>query len=165
MNLLLKISAIVLILIATVAMSSEAGTTHSVYEKLAWDSSIKSVIARYPRGQIGKLAEEVVYRQYKPSPQIARRNFAFSKDKLHTVTVVYEKHYIEKYGIEKLLRDYSKRYGDGVMNTSQAPHMISCSWQSGDTRVQLAYAPKRPDMTVIIYEKAKSEKLPPAIMP
>jgi len=157
MNLPSKIAATLFMLLAVMIVNSEAVTIRPGYEKVLWDSAVESVISKYPRGQLGKLAEEVVYRQYKPSPTIARRNFAFSKNKLHTVTVVYEKRYIEKYGIEKLLGDYSKRYGDGLMDAAQAPHMISCSWQSDNTRILLSYAPKRPDMTVIIYEKIKTE--------
>jgi hypothetical protein len=123
------------------------------YEATAWGSSVESVIARYPKGQLGKMADEVVYRQFGPSSRIARRNFAFNSGKLHTVTVVYAPKYIEKYGIDKLLQDFNRLHGEGVMDVSRAPHMLSCVWEAGDNKVTLAYAPKRPDMTVAIYQQ------------
>lgn len=132
--------------------SSEAGTIPTGYEKVGWNSSVESVRAKYPKGQINKLSDEVIYRQFRPNRQVARRNFAFKNGRLHTVSVTFEKEYVEKHGIEKLFQEYVKRYGEAVMDSSQAPHMISYLWSGVDTKISLSFAPKRPDMTVILYE-------------
>jgi hypothetical protein len=165
MQLIKGVIATVSLLLAVLISVSDAGNIPDSYEKVSWDSSVKSVVAKYPQGRLGKLAEELIYRQYKPNAQIARRNFAFREGKLHTVTVTYEKRYIEKHGIERLLQMHSKRYGEGVMDASQAPHMISWSWQSASTRILFAYAPKRPDMTVMIYEQSRPSVENQSIVP
>ena len=140
------------IILAHLFSYSSAGTIPSGYENIAWNSGVEAVMAKYPKGQLGKLADELIYRQYKPNQQIARRNFAFKNGKLHTVSLTFDKRYVEKHGIEKLLAEHSKLYGEAEVDRSQAPHMISCVWQSDKTRISFAYAPKRPDMTVVIYE-------------
>jgi len=124
------------------------------YEKVDWSSTVESVQVKYPRGQINRLAGEVIYRQFKPSKQISRRNFAFKKGFLRTVSVTFDKQYVVNQGIEKLFQGFIEKYGEGVMDGSQAPYMISYMWHGRDTKVTFSYAPKRPDMTVILYEYA-----------
>ena len=79
--------------------------------------------------------------------------FFFAADKLVTVSVTLDPDYVKKNGIEKLLAKQKKLYGEGVIDRSGAPHMVTCIWQDQSTRVTFAYAPKRPDMTVLMYEK------------
>ena len=131
---------------------ADAEAIPSGYEKVDWSSSVESVRLKYPKGQLSKLADEVIYRQFKPNQQVGRRNFAFKNGRLHTVSIALEKQYVEKHGIEKLFQEYVKRYGEGVMDSSQAPHMISYLWSGVGTKISFSYAPKRPDMTVIIFE-------------
>jgi hypothetical protein len=133
---------------------SEAGTIPAGYEKVGWNSSVESVRVKYPGGQIVTLADAIIYRQYKPVNNILRRNFAFKNGFLRTVSVTLEKRYVVKLGVEKLRQDYVRKYGDGQMDSSQAPHIINCVWEDSGTRIYLSYAPKRPDMTVIIFESA-----------
>jgi len=131
---------------------SEAGTITAGDEKVGWNTSFESVQIKYPKGNISTLADATIYRQYKPVKKILRRNFAFKKGLLHAVSVTFEEKYVVKYGIEKLFQDFVKVYGDGVMDSSRAPHMISYVWQDNGTRISFSYAPKRPDMTVVIFE-------------
>ena len=143
---------VILISLLVCASFSFASSVPSGYERILWNSGIEKVAHKYPRGQTGKLGQEVFYRQLKPNVTIARRNFAFKNDRLHTVSVAYDRRYVEKKGIERLLAGQKKVFGEGVMDISQAPHMISCRWENRDTTVTFSYAPKRPDMTVIVYE-------------
>jgi len=46
-----------------------------------------------------------------------------------------------------------KQYGEGVIDRSSAPHMVTYRWQGKDIRITFAYAPKRPEFTVLMYEK------------
>jgi len=129
-----------------------AGVLPSGYGRLAWCSDLAMVVRHYPRGQSGKLAQELFYRQLGPSREIARRSFAFNARGLHAVTVVYNARYVERRGLEQLLEEYVRAYGAGKQDVSSAPHMISHIWEHGDSRLMFCYAPKRPDMTVAVYE-------------
>jgi hypothetical protein len=157
------------VLISVLTLSSIHSEASSAwlkgYEAATWGSSVESIIARYPKGHLGKMADEVIYRQFNPTARIARRNFAFNSGKLHTVTVIYAQKHIEKYGIDKLLQDFNRLHGEGVMDVSQAPHMLSCTWEAGEIKVTLAYAPKRPDMTVAIYQKSNKVETGPRVNP
>ena len=134
---------------------ASAGTILDGYEKLDWNSEFAKILKLYPRGQLVKLGSEVVYKQQKPTKAIARRNFAFNNGKLHTISQVFEKNYVEKIGIERLLDAKKKIYGEGRIDRSQAPHMVRYIWYGLDTKTTFAYAPKRPDMTMIIYEQVE----------
>lgn len=133
-----------------------AGTIPSGYEKLSWGAEFTQVSKKYPRGQLAKLGSEVIYKQQKPTKMIARRNFAFSNGRLHAITIAFEKRYIESKGIEQLLGEQKQSFGEGHMDRSQAPHMIRYIWEGADTKITFAYAPKRPDMTMIMYEQKGS---------
>ena len=135
------------------AIYAVAGTVPSGYEKLAWNTNFAKVVKMYPRGQTVRLGDEVVYRQLRPDRTISRRNFAFREGKLHTVAVTLEKRYVEKKGIEHVLQDQISRFGEGNMDRSRAPDMINYIWEGGGSRITFAYAPKHPDMTVIMYEQ------------
>lgn len=151
MNFLSRV-LLTLYLVLNLFSDSDAGVIPSGYEKVAWNSSVETVRINYPRGQISKLADAIIYRQYKPINKILRRNFAFKEGLLHTVSLTYEKQYVVKQGIEKIFQDFVRSYGEGKMDSSQAPHMISYVWQENGTKISFSYAPKRPDMTVMIFE-------------
>lgn len=133
-----------------------AGTIPSGYEKIKWGTHFSYVYKKFPRGQLTKLGETVVFKQQNPTKKIARRNFAFTNGNLSAVSITFEKKYVETIGIEKLLDQQIKAFGQGVMDRLKAPHMINYVWQGADTRITFAYAPKRADMTVLIYEQKKA---------
>jgi len=135
------------------AETVSGGSVFSGYEKLGWDADIAQVVKMYPRGQMAKLGEEVIYKQIRPSKAIARRSFGFRNGKLHAVAVTLEKRHVEKMGIEQILGEQIKFFGEGNMDRSKAPHMINYIWDGADTRIIFGYAPKRPDMSVIMYEQ------------
>ncbi len=154
-----------IIIIAVVAISlvlnmlAFAEKTLSGYENLGWNDGFSRVYNKYPGGQMMKFGGEAVYKQQKPTKSIARRSFGFKDGKLHAVSVTYEKSYVKRIGIERLLSELKRKLGEGTMDRSLAPHMIRYIWDGIDTKITFAYAPKRPDMTVIMYE-AKNRILP-----
>lgn len=133
-------------------LDAHAATIPTGYEKLGWAADVAQVSKLYPRGQMVKLGNEVIYKQQKPTRVLARRNFAFNNGKLHAVSCTFEKKYVETKGIVQLLGEQKKNFGEGRVDRSQAPHMITYTWEGTDTRITFAYAPKRPDMTMIMYE-------------
>ena len=144
---------VMVVCLLSCAAAASGGSTLSGYEKLGWNAEFAQVVKRYPRGQMAKLGEEVIYKQIRPSKEIARRSFGFRNGKLHAVAVTLEKRYVERRGIERILSEQIKFFGEGNMDRSKAPHMINYIWEGADTRIIFAYAPKRPDMTVIMFEQ------------
>jgi hypothetical protein len=123
------------------------------YGKLPWGADLKSVTKAYPKGKSSKLGTQDIYKQLKPSSDIKQRTFAFAGNKLVAVSVTMDPNYVNKTGLEKLLARQQKQFGKGVMDSTGAPHMVTYRWQDDATRITFAYAPKRPEMTVLMYEK------------
>lgn len=140
-------------LMLLVAFPLYAAEMFSGYGKVKWGSDPKTVSKVYPKGKMSKLGVQDVYKQLKPSREIKQRSFAFTDGKLVAVSVTYDPEHVQKTGIEKLLAAQQKQYGEGAMDRSGAPHMITYRWQKSATKITFAYAPKRPEMTVIMYEK------------
>jgi len=122
------------------------------YGKLPWGADVKSVTKSYPKGKMAKLGTQDIYKQLKPSSDIKQRTFAFAGNRLVAVSVTLDPVYVKKTGIEKLLAKQKKLYGEGVMDRTGAPHMVTYKWQGKRTKITFAYAPKRPEMTVLMYE-------------
>jgi hypothetical protein len=135
------------------ATTLQAAQIFTGYGKTKWNSDIKSVTKAYPKGKMAKLGAQDIYKQLKPSKEIKQRTFAFSEGKLVAVSVTLDPEHVKKNGIEKVLASQQKQYGEGAMDRSGAPHMITYRWQDNATRITFAYAPKRPEMTVLMYEK------------
>ena len=148
-----KLSTILLTIILFTAVSAFAATIFSGYGKLPWGADIKSVSRAYPKGKMAKLGAQDTYKQLKPTKDIKQRTFAFAANKLVAVSVTMDPAYVSKNGIEKLLAKQQKLYGEGVIDRTGAPHMLTYRWQDKATRITFAYAPKRPEMTVMMYEK------------
>jgi hypothetical protein len=123
------------------------------YGKQPWGADMAKVQKAYPKGKVSKLGSQDLYKQLKPSSDIQQRSFAFTAGKLVAVSVTMDPAYVKKNGIEKLLEKQKKLYGEGVMDRSGAPHMVKYLWQDQSTRITFAYAPKRPEMTVLMYDK------------
>jgi hypothetical protein len=148
-----KISLMFLALLLLSVVSVCAAPLFDGYGKQPWGASIKSVAKAYPKGKMAKLGNQEIYKQVNPSKEIKQRTFAFAEKKLVAVSVTMAPEYVSKNGIEKLLEKQKKLYGDGLIDRTGAPHMVTYRWQGQGTRVTFAYAPKRPEMTVLMYEK------------
>jgi len=146
---------LVLLCLLTLLLASAAFAAQifAGYGKLSWGARMASVKKAYPKGTLSKLGSQDRYQQLKPSREIKQRSFAFTAGKLVAVSVTMNPSYVEKTGVEKLLEKQKKLYGDGLIDRSGAPHMVTYRWQDQATRVTFAYAPKRPEMTVLMYEK------------
>jgi hypothetical protein len=123
------------------------------YGKTPWGAGIKAVTKTYPKGKMAKLGPQDLYKQTNPTGEIKQRSFAFTDGKLAAVSVTLNPVHVTKNGIEKLLAQQKKLYGPGQMDNSSAPHMVTYRWQDDKTKITFAYAPKRPEMTVLMYEK------------
>ena len=135
------------------AATAFAAQLFAGYGKQPWGASVKSVSKAYPKGTMAKLGAQDTYKQLNPSREIRQRTFAFAANKLVAVSVTMDPAHVKKNGIEKLLAKQKKQYGDGVIDRSGAPHMVKYLWQDQSTRITFAYAPKKPEMTVLMYEK------------
>ena len=148
-----KLSTLLLSLVLLSSTSLFAAEFFSGYGKLPWGTDIKKVTKAYPKGKMAKLGTQDIYKQLKPATDIKQRTFAFAASGLAAVSVTLDPAYVTKTGIEKLLAKQKKLHGEGVIDRSGAPHMVSYRWQDQGTRITFAYAPKRPEMTVLMYEK------------
>lgn len=148
-----KLSIALLLLSFLAGTAVYAGQLFGGYGKLPWGSTIKSVSKAYPKGKMAKLGANDTYKQLKPAADIKQRTFAFAANKLVAVSITLDPAYVNKNGIEKLLAKQKKMYGEGVIDRTGAPHMVTYRWQDQGTRITFAYAPKRPEMTVLMYEK------------
>lgn len=141
------------LLTTLIASAAFAAQIFAGYGKQPWGASLKSVKKAYPKGALSKLGKQDLYKQLKPSSDIKQRSFAFTADKLVAVSVTMNPDYVQKNGIETLLAKQKKLYGDGLIDRSGAPHMVTYRWEDQATKITFAYAPKRPEMTVLMYEK------------
>ena len=107
----------------------------------------------YPKGEIAKLGNQLLYKQTSPNKEMRQRTFAFRENRLAAVSVTFNPNYVKKAGIENLLKKHKKTYGAGTLDNSSAPHMVSYRWEDATTKITFAYAPQRPDMTILMYEK------------
>jgi hypothetical protein len=131
-----------------------AATIFAGYGKTPWGSNSRAVAKSFPKGTLSKLGPQDIYKQVEPNSEIMQRSFAFSPKKgLVAVSITFKPAYVNKTGIEKLLAKQKKFYGEGVIDRSGAPHMVTYRWQDAVTRITFAYAPKKPEMTIMIYEK------------
>jgi len=146
---------IYLLCLLTLLLSSAAFAAQifAGYGKQPWGADMKSVTKAYPKGKMVKLGPQDAYKQLKPASEIKQRTFAFAANRLVAVSVTMDPAYVKKNGIEKLLAKQQKLYGPGVIDRTGAPHMVTYRWQDQSTRITFAYAPKKPEMTVLMYEK------------
>jgi hypothetical protein len=125
------------------------------YAGIRWGSDLQAVMKSYPKGQTGAGhgGGGTIYRQDNPNSTIAMRVFSFKDNKLTGVTVKFSEEYVQSNGIDNLIAQHKKAYGDGKIDRSKAPHMITYVWEGSKTRISFAYAPKRLDMTVMLFEQ------------
>lgn len=135
------------------AVAAFAARIFDGYAGIKWGTDMHKVMKEYPKGKVSQLHSDVLYKQVNPNRELAQRIFVFKENKLIAVSVKFNASYVKKTGIEKLLARHKKAYGEGAIDRSGAPHMITYRWEGPKTRVSYAYAPKRPDMTVILFER------------
>ena len=123
------------------------------YSGTKWGADLHAVMKTYPKGEIATMGNQLLYKQTAPNKEMKQRTFAFRDNRLSAVSVTFNPKYVKKAGIENLLKKHKKAYGDGALDNSSAPHMVSYRWEDAGTSVTFAYAPKRADMTVLMYEK------------
>ncbi|MBI1922320.1 MAG: hypothetical protein HYS23_14690 [Geobacter sp.] len=123
------------------------------YAGLKWGTNFHDVMKMYKKGEMAEFGGEMIYKQVKPNKIIARRLFGFKKGKLNSVNVTFTADYVKKVGLENVLAEHVKSYGQGKMDNAQAPHMLFYTWEGKNTRIRFIYAPKRPDMTALMYEQ------------
>ncbi|WP_298432558.1 hypothetical protein [Geobacter sp.] len=145
------ISTLFLAVFLFIASVAGAAPLFGGYAGLPWGADAHAVMKQFPKGEMGTMGQMVVYRQLNPNKQIRQRMFGFDKGKLKAVSVSFAGAYVKKTGLEKLLALHRKSYGEGKMDNSNAPHIVSCVWEDARTRIVFSYAPKRPEMTVVNY--------------
>jgi len=141
-------------LICALSATVIAANVPTGYEKMPWGTELKTVLKKYPKGFISKTGDnDLIYRQKNPTANLSQRLFGFKDGKLNVVSTTFVKSYVKKKGIENILAEKKKLFGECAMDTTQAPHMLNCIWENGDTRITIAYAPMRPDMTILMYDR------------
>lgn len=149
-----KIVSLALAVVLSTAVTASAARIFDGYAGVKWGTSFHKVMKSYPKGKLGEFNKEMVYKQVKPNKTLSQRTFAFDKDgKLKAVSITFDAAYVKKTGLENLAQKHIKSYGAGKMDRSGAPHMITYIWDAPKTKVTFAYAPKRPEMTVMMFEK------------
>lgn len=142
-------------------ITADAATLFDGYAGMKWGTDMHTVIRNYPKLKMGKTDNDTLFTQENPNKEVALRTFTFRDNKLVAVSVKFNPQYINKTGWEKLLKIHQKSYGEGTIDRSGAPHMISCVWDTPQTKIIYLYAPKRPDMTGFLYQfKEKQEAQP-----
>jgi len=148
-----KLSAILVLLLTLAATTAWGGRIPEGYAGIKWGSDFHRVIKTFPKGELKEFGSELVYKQTKPDKTLAQRLFAFREGKLYAVTIKFNASHVQKTGLEKIVRQQIRKLGEGKLDNSGAPHMIKYVWEGNKTRITLVYAPKRPDMTVMMFEQ------------
>lgn len=134
-------------------LSSAMAAVPSGYSGMPWGTDYHRVIKTFPKGNLGKIGEQIVYKQLHPNKEIRQRTFAFVNNSLVAVSVSFNGNYVKKTGLEKLIAMHQNAYGKGVIDRTNAPHLVSIIWESDQSRVTLAYTPKQPEMTVVMFQR------------
>lgn len=143
---------ILLTLLLSVISPAMAGVPAG-YSGLPWGTDYHRIIKSFPNGSLGRVGEQIVYKQTNPNREIRQRTFAFVNNALVAVSVSFNGDYVKKTGLEKLITMHQKSYGQGTVDRSNAPHLVSMIWESDQSRVTLAYAPKKPEMTIVMFQR------------
>lgn len=135
------------------AVAAFSGGIFAGYAGMKWGTDLHRVLKTYRNGNLGKLGGQVIYRQVNPNREMSQRTFGFNENGLKAVSVTFSADYVKRVGIENLLARHRKFYGEGTMDRSAAPHMISYAWEDATSRITFAYSPQRPEMTVLMYQR------------
>jgi hypothetical protein len=151
-----KLIPIVIAVLCLSATTAPAARIADGYADIRWGTELDQVMKSYPRGNLEKIHNNYLYRQFNPNQEIFLRTFIFDDNKLIAVSLKFNPDFVKKTGIEKLLAKHRKLYGFGTIDRTQAPHVITYFWETPRTRISFGYAPKRPDMTTMLYQQKQS---------
>ncbi len=146
-------SLLTIVLVLGMLSSAMAAGLFAGYAGTRWGTDMHAIMKSYPKGEMAQLGGQVLYKQKAPNKEMRQRTFAFRENRLTAVTVTFNPEYVKKAGIENLLKKHKKAYGAGAVDNSSAPHMVTYRWEDASTKITFAYAPKRADMTILMYEK------------
>ncbi len=148
----LAVLTVLSFLLLSISVAFAAGVPDG-YAGLKWGTDMQAIKKQYRGGTESKIHDDVLYKQTSPNREIAARIFTFKDTKLISVSVKFDAEYVMKIGIDSLLAQHKKAYGEGTPDKSQGPHMVMYRWDGHTTRITYAYAPKRPDMCVILFQQ------------
>jgi len=123
------------------------------YAGMKWGTDLQTVKKLYPKGEPSQFHTDVAYKQHNPNAEIAVRTFIFRENKLVGASVKFSADYVMKIGLDNLLAQHKKSYGEGKLDNSQGPHLITYVWEGPHTRITYAYAPKRADMCIVLFQQ------------
>ena len=146
------VSLLVILFFGMLSSASAAGI-FAGYAGNKWGTDMHVIAKSYPKGEMAQLGGQLLYKQKSPNKDMRQRTFAFRENRLSAVTVTFNPAYVKKVGIENLLKKHKNSYGPGQLDNSSAPHMVTYRWEDASTKITFAYAPKRADMTILMYEK------------
>lgn len=135
------------------AMTASADRLPDGYLDTPWGTDLRQVMKDYPRGNLEKLHSDYVYRQFNPTREIFVRTFMFKEDSLIGVSIKFNPDYVKKSGTDRILAKFRKIFGEGAYERPSSPHLITYAWEGKETRISFGYVPKRPDMTIIVFQQ------------
>ena len=123
------------------------------YAGSPWETDIAAIIKAYPKGTLGKLNNQIIYKQAQPNRELRQRSFAFRENKLVAVTLSFSPEFVSKTGIEHLLAIHQKNFGPAQVDRTNAPHLLAYIWDNGKTKVTFAYMPGKLEYTVLMFQQ------------
>jgi hypothetical protein len=148
-----RLTPLIIIFLCLTAIAAAADRLPDGYGEIPWGTDLRQVMKNYPRGNLERLHNDYVYRQFRPNREIFVRTFIFEDDHLVGVSIKFNPDYVKKSGTDKLLARYRKIFGEGAYEQSPSPHVISYIWEGPKTRISFGYMPKRPDMTIMVFQQ------------
>lgn len=140
------------LLLATASAAFAAGLFPG-YSHSKWGTDFLTISKIYRNGNLGKIGDQLIYKQVNPDRMTSQRTFGFRNEGLNAVSITFGAHYVRKVGAETMLERFIKSYGEGTMDRSSAPHLISYFWEDATTRITFAFSETRPDMTVLMFQQ------------
>lgn len=144
---------IILVLLVGTASATVGGRIFAGYGAVKWGTSFDGVSRTYRNGTVGRIGEQIVYKQVDPEKIIRQRTFGFRNNALDAVSVTFSAPYVRKVGAENLLARFMKLYGEGRLEPGSTVHLTSYYWEDVSTRITFAYSPSRPEMTVLMFQQ------------
>ncbi len=148
-----RLTALISTVLCLTALAAYADRIPDGYRETPWGTDLRKVMADYPSGNLGRFQNDYVYRQFNPNWEIFIRTFSFKGDKLVGVSIRFNPDYVKRRGTSRILATYRKMFGEGAYERAPSPHVITYTWESGATRISFGYVPKRPDMTIMIFQQ------------
>lgn len=154
----MKISRAATIAVATLLLTASAAFSANLfagYGGLRWGTDIHTVLKAFRNGTLGKIGGQMVYTQRDPDRTARQRTFGFGSSGLEAVSITFRSSYVHQVGIEAIVRQLMKNLGEGRLDRSSAPHLLSYFWEDPFTRITLTFSGTSPDMTVLLFQQKK----------